>query len=100
MKIYEIVDASSDEQYFTIGLFLTLEDAVSQVEFEGVSIISELDGDDHTVEIREREVGKLEWSGTGKKVWRRMWERDWSKEDDEWHVISEEPTIPMRNNHG
>jgi len=31
-KIYEIVDRTDDEMYFTLGIFLSLEEAIINVE--------------------------------------------------------------------
>ena len=87
-KVYEIIDRSNEEMYFTIGLFATLEAAIAEVEKQGVSIIDELGDDEASVEIAEREIGKAEWSGTGKVVWSRRWVRDWDEEDEdlEWKI--------------
>lgn len=87
-KVYEIVDATSDEQYFTLGVWLTLAEAIKELEGcnepadfcapsaddnDGVSII----------EIREREIG---WSDCypGKVVYTKRWIEDYDEERDEY----------------
>ena len=85
-SVFEIVDSSSDEMYFTCGFFLTLASAIAA--------IAECDtphdlGGDHSdfgddcakVEVRERKVG---WSGTGKVVYMREWERAYDELTDEY----------------
>ena len=69
MKIYEAVDATSDEQYIPLGLWLSLEEALKN--FEGDKPAQDYDGDGScVVEIREREIG---WSEHGKLLATISW---------------------------
>ena len=63
-SVFEVVDATDDENYFTLGVFLSLDDAMREVE--SCDDPDDLGGDhgDHeeycVVEIRERKIG---WGG-------------------------------------
>lgn len=84
-KIYEIIDSSSDEMYYTIGLFLSLDEAIKIIEEEGVGLCDEtLEDDGVTIKINEREIGKINWSGTGKRVYECYWTQNY--ETDEWEA--------------
>ena len=72
MQLYELVNATDDERYFTLGIWLTLEDAVAAVGDDPTKLM-DCDDDSAVVEIRERAVG---WSGTGQVVFTRKWVRD------------------------
>lgn len=90
--VYELVDATDDEAYFTAGLFSSVEAAVKFVEDSDPDGLSEM-GDSHDsyikAELRERPLDK--WSGTGKVV--RVWEwiHEYSENEDEyfWSLHSE-----------
>lgn len=89
LTIYEIVDASSDEQYFPLGTFLTLEQALKELDkatAEGPYSVShefsDSYGDPLIVEIRERKIG---WSEEGKLVFYRLIEEVYDEEKDEYN---------------
>ena len=67
-KVYEVVDATNDETYFTLGIFSTpleLLEKLARMERKDLAI-SELTYDDYEkIEIREREFG---WTETGKTI--------------------------------
>lgn len=63
--VYEIIDATDDEQYFTQGVFSTLEDARNALREQGRNPIGEYAEESETVKIVERRIG---WSGAGKIV--------------------------------
>ena len=55
-KIYEIIDSSDEEMYFSIGLFLSLDEAVKAVEGKGIEMFDNL-GDEYAVcHIKERKI--------------------------------------------
>jgi len=90
---FEAVDATSDEQYFTVGIWLTLESAVAAIRECGDDYPGEtLDEDVKIIEIRERKIGVIDWSETGKVVARFKWERHFGEEVTEWRV-TETPNI-------
>lgn len=85
-SVFEIVDASSDETYWTCGIFLTLEAAVAAIDecdepHDLGGDHSDFDDDYAKVEVRERKVG---WSGTGKVVYVREWERAYDESTDDY----------------
>lgn len=82
-KIYEIVDSSDEEMYFTIGLFLSLDEAINEVEKAGADLCDNLD-EVAIVRIQERDVGRAEWSSVGKTVYERQWTQNY--ETDSWDV--------------
>lgn len=86
---FEMVDCTDDEQYFPLGHWLTLADAIAALdECKGPDDLGS-DGchDDYCkVEIREHKIG---WSGHGKKVYERVWSQkyDEAKDEYEWNVV-------------
>jgi len=89
MKIYELTDNTSDEQYYTIGLFLTMEEAIAVVDDDQQDVINELGDDYASVTISERQVGKVDWSGTGVVVWERAWAMNYNESEDvyKWEIV-------------
>ena len=88
-----MVDSTDDEQYFPLGVFLTLREAVAALdECEDPDDLGS-DGyyDDYCkVEIRERKIG---WSRQDKKVFQREWSEKYDEDKDEykWCVIPSKP---------
>ena len=83
-SVFEIVDSTIDEQYWTLGMFPTLADALSALdgctpedmpgdhdEYEGIC----------RVEVREHKYG---WGGTGKCVHAREWTSEYNETADEY----------------
>ena len=85
-SVYEVVDASSEETYWTCGIFPTLETAIAAVE--ECNDPHDIGGDNSgfndnyaMVEVRERKFG---WSGTGKVRYVREWERAYDESSDDY----------------
>jgi hypothetical protein len=78
-----LIDASSEETYYPLGIFLSLEDAVLSVESQrepwGLSYSCPT-SDFVALEIRERPIGL---SAKGKTVWRRKWHHEFFYDLDE-----------------
>lgn len=87
-SVFEVVDATDDENYFTLGIFLSLAEAVREVET--CDEPDDLGGDhgDHeeycVVEIRERKIG---WGGIGRKAAEYRWESKYDETADEYGWI-------------
>lgn len=84
-----MVDCTDDEQYFPLGHWLTLADAIAALDEcqDPDDLGSDGCHDDYCkVEIREHKIG---WSGHGKTVYVREWSQkyDEAKDDYEWHVM-------------
>lgn len=81
-QIYEVIDRTDDEAYYTLGLFLSLDDAIKDAESKTPDDW-ESDGniDDYAeIEIRERQIG---WTGTNtKKVWEMSWKKTYPDNDE------------------
>ena len=63
-SVFELCDTTSDEMYFPLGVFKTLDDvekAITLASDKGHSI-SEFAEDYEILEVRERKYG---WSGSG-----------------------------------
>jgi len=73
-SVYQIINATDEEMYFTLGMFPTLEAAVAALEqVENVFHLNNVCDDDYLVlEIREHQMG---WSEHGKCVQRLKYER-------------------------
>ena len=88
MKIYEVVDATNNETYYPLALYLILDEAISSIE----NITPDewnSDGyiDDYTkIEVRERSLG---WrSEVGDVVFILEWNKVYNEETDvnEWRM--------------
>ena len=86
-KIYEIIDSTLDEMYYTIGLFLSLDEAIKKVEESGISMFGNVCEDYAICHIKEREIGELSWSDVGKDVYECEWKCNYEDDsEDEWKV--------------
>ena len=66
--IYEVMDTSSDEVYYTLGLFLSLDAAKKAIVDCGDEPVSEYVNPEHEeIKVMERKEG---WSNLGKEVYR------------------------------
>lgn len=93
VSVFEAVDASSDEQYCTVGIWLTLEAAIAAFRKLGDNEPGEDIADGvKIVEIRERKIGELDWAETGKVVAKFVWRKDYREADDsyEWRITNVE----------
>jgi hypothetical protein len=90
--IYEIVDTSDEECYFAIGVFLSLEEAVSAIEAKPQPwklCESAMYSEDYAcIEIRRRKVG-IDPLNNGEVVWIREWRNvyDEDADDNDWRVV-------------
>ncbi|MEM1225940.1 MAG: hypothetical protein AAGJ40_09585 [Planctomycetota bacterium] len=88
--MYELVDHTSDETYWTLGAFETIEEAVTVID----SKFSTSDGplrsgntwDDDYVVLEIRELPKC--LGRSERVWQRRYHATWDDERDDatWSV--------------
>lgn len=95
MNFYQIVDITSDEVYFTLGVFSDFETAKSELEKrndKGYPITESGDYDDfEKIQIRERPIG---WGDRYKTVLTLNRHKKYHEETDESHWESEyDPTI-------
>ena len=78
--VYEIVDSTNDEAYYSQGVVATLEEAIRIITTEPCSE----DADEMCENtVRQRQVGDLT-RGLGRVVYRVLWEYDY--EDHEWRI--------------
>ena len=82
-SIFEAVDCTDDEMYFTVGLWPSLEDAIKEIErMKEPSEFLDQDHDEHCiVEIRERAIG---FSDVGTKRATIEWEKKYNEAEDEY----------------
>ena len=83
-SVFEAVDATSDEQYWSLGIWPTLESAVAA--FSQSDDPNDFGCHDHedyedkcVIEIRERKIG---WGGVGLTVHGITFERDYDEQKD------------------
>lgn len=84
IAIYEIVDVTDDERYFTCGLFPTLSSAIDALSDPH---IGDEDHEDYAAfEIRKRDWG---YGSLGTCVFKRKWKQVYNDEIDEcdWEEI-------------
>lgn len=93
--VFEAVDATNEETYWTLGMFATLEDAIEQLtKCTPDDLPSERDFDDECcrVEVYEHKVGQ--WGGHGRKVYEHVWNVKWNEETDEMEWVFVSPNVP------
>ena len=95
--VFELVDCTDEETYYTMGIFLTLQDALDQVK-DCDQPPTDAAEDFARLEVRERKIGKLNWSGTGEKVAEVTWVHDYIESRDEW--VWHKPSISLPNAQG
>jgi len=91
-EIFELIDRTEDEVYYTLGLFTSLEEAIK--ELDKVKTPEDLGSegyfeDSAKVEIRQCQIG---WCGHGKLVFQREYHitiYDDDKSKDIWDIKSE-----------
>ncbi len=93
-KLYEIIDSSDEEMYYTIGLFLSLDEAIDKVRDVGVGMFDNLD-EVAVCHIKEREIGKINWSGVGKNVYECQWVQNF--DTDRWELTLILDSRPSRD---
>jgi len=89
-KIYEIIDNTSDELYLIMGIFLTLDSAIAELQDTASKSddhpITESgnDYDYESIEIRERKTG---WSSDRKVVYTMRRALIWKNDDETvWEI--------------
>ncbi len=90
-RIYEVIDQTDDESYYTCGVFLTLAEAKAAIAIDDPRDLPTLGDLEDTAEfhIIEHKIGM---TGYGTRVYRRRWENVYDEAKDEyvWRVKEEE----------
>lgn len=96
-SVFELIELQQcEDNYYPLGIFMTLADAVAVVEEKGVGVCNDPE-EWAGVEIKERKIGL---SDNGKTVWKRSWERNYGDEDvagdetERWKVITPSQNMP------
>ena len=82
---FEVVDASDDETYWPLGLYLNIDDAItasSRPPDEWGSDGSPEDGEYARIEIKRRKIGWDSWGG--KAAWSQEWSNEAVGEEYQW----------------
>ena len=98
--LFEAADASNEESYYTLGIWLTLAEAVAAISSCDDPHKLGSDGDIEElccVEIRERNIG---WSGLGEVVWKMTWRYDYDFEDDKVKWMKDFPSLQNAKTEG
>ena len=80
-QIYEVVDSTDEEQYYTLGIFLTKEEALAVLDSEDPPYNDD-DPESVTVEVRSRSIGFHPHAYT--TIATRTWERLYEDNEPEW----------------
>ena len=83
MAVYEVVDSTSDEMYFPLGMYLTLQEAIAAIERAATDSdypISEHADEYEKINVIERGFG---WGIDGKTVYKFERTAQWSDDGDE-----------------
>lgn len=82
--LFEVVDATSDEHYWTLGYFPTQQAAIAALDActpDSLPGDRDEDADSLRIEIREHRWG---WGSCGRAVVVREWTRDYDEPTDEY----------------
>lgn len=76
VHVFEAVDATDEEQYFTLGIFLTEESALAILNKPEPECYYGLDTESITIEIRQRKIGlhPYAWDKIASKTWWRNYD--------------------------
>lgn len=74
-EIFELVDATDDEHYYTLGIFLDEQAALSWLRHPKPPV-NEHDNDAVELEVRARKIGfhPHKWRVVAKRAWVREWD--------------------------
>lgn len=79
------MDSSNEETYWTLGIWPTLQEALSALDVENPEDFGCNEADEYdehrTIEVRERKIG---WGGSGKRVAKVEWKATWDEPSDEY----------------
>jgi hypothetical protein len=92
--VFEVVDASSDETYYSLGIFLSKEAAMSLLD-GAEPPHNEDDPEAVTIEVRSRPVGFYPHSFT--PVARRTWVRNYDDTLPDWSALPIELHTPNKS---
>jgi len=97
-NVFEIADVSDEEAYFTIGVFLSLEEAVAAIEAQAepwtLCDSAMFAGENASMEIRRKKLNVLDPLNNGEVVWSRKWVNLYHEDSDDnvWAVYF--PNVP------
>ena len=98
MTVFEVLDHTDEEQYFSLGVFSSLAEPAHLLSLcKEPRDIPQLDNerDEYCkIEIRRRELG---WSGMGVKVYEREWSQQYDEEKDEYYWVGAPTFFPHKN---
>lgn len=84
-SVFEAVDSSNEETYWTLGIWLTLQEALAALSVDNPEDVGCNEADEYdehrTIEVRERKIG---WCGSGKRVAKVEWIATWDEPADEY----------------
>ena len=92
VKVFDLVDATDEERYYPLGVFLDLASAVEAGQGHAPPRWEPIVDDSAVVEVRVRNMGLS--GGVYSVLWRGRWERDF--ESAEWK-LTEQQTGTMEN---
>ena len=81
-SIFELVDVTNDETYYTLGLYLTSDEAITDAT-SGDDPPTECE-DYARLEVRERTLGFTGYGNDGQRVAEIVWSEYLDEEEDEW----------------
>jgi len=93
--IFEVIDATDDERYYTLGLFLTEAEALAVLDTEEPPS-NEDDPDSVTIEVRCRPLGYHPHAYT--TIAERTWVRNYDDTLPDWTpqpLIKKAPSLPI-----
>jgi len=104
-SVYEVVDCTSEETFYPLAIYLTLDDAIAACMVDSPEEIGCVDHDEWDdsvrIEIRERRVGP---SGHGRSVWTFAWNYSYDADDEKIWSRRVSPNVkdqprPSNNQH-
>lgn len=92
VDLFEVVDATDEERYYPLGIFLDLASAVEAAQEHAPPRWEPMVDDHAVVEIRLRTVGLS--GGDYSVLWRGHWQRNY--ESAEWNLTEQQTGTPEK----
>lgn len=92
VELFEVVDATDEERYYPLGIFLDLASAVEAAQEHAPPRWEPMVDDHAVVEIRLRTVGLS--GGDYSVIWRGHWQRN--DESAEWNLTEQQTGTPEK----
>lgn len=73
--IYEVVDATNEEAYLSMGFYIDKQAAIERLDVAAPPCLEDFGEDRVTFEVRKHAIGwnQQKWDVVAKRAWERIW---------------------------